>query len=438
MKIIKDINLSLDYINSLRENTYSNIKTSGNDYFEKQYSVEEYVKKIIELTKSKGDDFLFELSSKVDGKKFDNLQISSKELKKSIDKISKEERILIENTIDRIEAFQKKTLIKNWFDDKSGYGEYVKPVDSVGCYIPGGTAPLISTVLMTVIPAKVAGVKNISISSPTIGSNLPNNMLLAAAYLCGVEKFYTYGGPQAIASLAFGTKNVSKVDMICGPGNIFVMTAKKLVYGEVGLDGIFGPTETLIIADNSSNLDYVVGDLMAQAEHDVLALPMMITDDLEFANKVISFYKNKLEKMERKNIIEKSMDRGFISVLRDEKEIIELANQLASEHLSIASEKKVHIADKINSAGSIFLGEISSEVLADYVAGPSHVMPTNGSARYSSSLSSRTFQKTIPVLAIDKDRFKEICNDAEKLAKLESLQAHSEAISVRKKNYFME
>ena len=165
---------------------------------------------------------------------------------------------------------------------------------------------------------------------------------------------------------------------------------------------------------------------------------MMITDDLEFANKVISFYKNKLEKMERKNIIEKSMDRGFISVLRDEKEIIELANQLASEHLSIASEKKVHIAEKINSAGSIFLGEISSEVLADYVAGPSHVMPTNGSARYSSSLSSRTFQKTIPVLAIDKDRFKEICNDAEKLAKLESLQAHSEANSVRKKNYFME
>ena len=245
MKIIKDINLSLDYINSLRENTYSNIKTSGNDYFEKQYSVEEYVKKIIELTKSKGDDFLFELSSKVDGKKFDNLQISSKELKKSIDKISKEERILIENTIDRIEAFQKKTLIKNWFDDKSGYGEYVKPVDSVGCYIPGGTAPLISTVLMTVIPAKVAGVKNISISSPTIGSNLPNNMLLAASYLCGVEKFYTYGGPQAIASLAFGTKNVSKVDMICGPGNIFVMTAKKLVYGEVGLDGIFGGSKSV-------------------------------------------------------------------------------------------------------------------------------------------------------------------------------------------------
>ena len=329
-------------------------------------------------------------------------------------------------------------MIKNWFDEKSGYGEYVKPVDSVGCYIPGGTAPLISTILMTVIPAKVAGVKNISISSPTIGSSLPNNMLLAAAYLCGVENFYTYGGPQAIASLAIGTENVSKVDMICGPGNIFVMTAKKLVYGEVGLDGIFGPTETLIIADNSSNIDYVVGDLMAQAEHDVLALPMMITDDLDFANKAISFYKKKLEKMERKNIIEKSMDRGFISVLRDEKEIIELANQLASEHLSIASEKKVHLEDKINSAGSIFLGEISSEVLADYVAGPSHVMPTNGSARYSSSLSSRTFQKTIPVLAIDKNRFKEICSDAEKLAKLESLQAHSEAISVRKKNYFME
>ena len=438
MKILSDIESTLKYLKELRKSTYSNILTSGNGFFEKDYSVEEYVKKIMDLTKLNGDDFLFELSSKLDDEQFGNLQISEKELKNSVDRITKEERNILENTISRIENFQKKTLIKNWFDEKNGYGEYIKPIKSVGCYIPGGTAPLISTVLHTVIPAKVAGVKQISIASPATGIEMPNNMLLAAAYLSGVDNFYTYGGPQAIISMAVGTKKVSKVDMICGPGNIFVMTAKKLVYGEVGLDGIFGPTETMIVADSSSNIEYVVGDLMAQAEHDVLALPMMATNSLEFAKDIEFFYKNKLNSMKRKDIIEKSMNRGFISVLQDEKEIIELVNQVAPEHLSIASEKLINISEKIDSAGSIFLGEISSEVLADYVAGPSHVMPTNGSARYSSSLSSRTFQKSIPVLAIDKKTFKEICNDAENFAKLESLQAHSEAISIRKEKYLME
>ncbi len=438
MKILSDVESTLEYIKELRKSTYSNILTSGNGFFENDYSVEEYVKKIMDMTKLNGDDFLFELSSKLDDEQFGNLQISEKELKNSVDRISKEERNILENTISRIENFQKKTLIKNWFDEKNGYGEYIKPIKSVGCYIPGGTAPLISTVLHTVIPAKVAGVKQISIASPATGIEMPNNMLLAAAYLSGVDNFYTYGGPQAIISMAVGTKKVSKVDMICGPGNIFVMTAKKLVYGEVGLDGIFGPTETMIVADSSSNIEYVVGDLMAQAEHDVLALPMMATNSLEFAKDIQFFYKNKLNSMKRKHIIEKSMNRGFISVLQDEKEIIELVNQVAPEHLSIASEKLINISEKIDSAGSIFLGEISSEVLADYVAGPSHVMPTNGSARYSSSLSSRTFQKSIPVLAIDKKTFKEICNDAENFAKLESLQAHSEAISIRKEKYLME
>ena len=438
MKILSDVESTLEYIKELRKSTYSNILTSGNGFFEKDYSVEEYVKKIMDMTKLNGDDFLFELSSKLDDEQFGNLQISEKELKNSVDRISKEERNILENTISRIENFQKQTLIKNWFDEKNGYGEYIKPIKSVGCYIPGGTAPLISTVLHTVIPAKVAGVKQISIASPATGIEMPNNMLLAAAYLSGVDNFYTYGGPQAIISMAVGTKKVSKVDMICGPGNIFVMTAKKLVYGEVGLDGIFGPTETMIVADSSSNIEYVVGDLMAQAEHDVLALPMMATNSLEFAKDIQFFYKNKLNSMKRKHIIEKSMNRGFISVLQDEKEIIELVNQVAPEHLSIASEKLINISEKIDSAGSIFLGEISSEVLADYVAGPSHVMPTNGSARYSSSLSSRTFQKSIPVLAIDKKTFKEICNDAENFAKLESLQAHSEAISIRKEKYLME
>jgi len=297
---------------------------------------------------------------------------------------------------------------------------------------------LISTILMTVVPAKVAGVKKIIVSSPTKGSNLPNKFLLASAYLSGVDKFYTYGGPQAISSMAYGTENVDKVDMICGPGNIFVMSTKKLVYGDVGLDGIFGPTETLIIADSSSNKDYVTGDLMAQAEHDKLALPMMITKDVKFAEEINNLYKIKMKTLSRKNIIEESMNNGFISVIDSNEEIIEVSNQIASEHISIASESLIHLSESITSAGSIFLGEISSEVLADYVAGPSHVMPTNGSAKYSSSVSSRTFLKSIPVLSINKKRFLEISEDAEKLASLESLDAHQEALSIRREKFSME
>jgi histidinol dehydrogenase len=438
VKLIFGKKSTLEYLNKIRTNNYLNIKTSGNGYFEKEYNHEDYAKKIIEYTKLKGDKFLFELSSKLDDKQFGKVEISKEELSKSIDQISKDERKIIEDTILRIEEFQKNTLYKNWFDEKLGYGEYIRPINSVGCYIPSGSAPLISTILMTVIPAKIAGVKKIIVCSPTKGSDLPNKFLLASAYLSGVDKFYTYGGPQAISSMAYGTEFVDKVDMICGPGNIFVMSAKKLVYGDVGLDGIFGPTETLIIADSSSNKEYVIGDLMAQAEHDKLALPMMITNDVKFAKEINTLYKNKMKNLSRRNIIEESMNNGFISVLESNDEIIEVSNEIASEHISIASENLVYLSESITSAGSIFLGETSSEVLADYVAGPSHVMPTNGSAKYSSSVSSRTFLKSIPVLAIDKKRFLEISEDAEKLASLESLDAHKQALKIRREQFLME
>lgn len=337
MKIIFGKTDTLDYLKKIRINNYLDIKTNGNGYFEKEYNHIDYAKKIIQKTKSEGDKFLFDLSSKLDGEKFGKVEITKNELSKSIDLISKDERKIIEDTISRIEKFQKNTLYKNWFDEKLGYGEYVRPINSIGCYIPSGSAPLISTILMTVVPAKVAGVKKIIVSSPTKGSNLPNKFLLASAYLSGVDKFYTYGGPQAISSMAYGTENVDKVDMICGPGNIFVMSTKKLVYGDVGLDGIFGPTETLIIADSSSNKDYVTGDLMAQAEHDKLALPMMITNDVKFAEEINNLYKIKMKTLSRKNIIEESMNNGFISIIDSNEEIIEVSNQIASEHISIAS-----------------------------------------------------------------------------------------------------
>ena len=211
---------------------------------------------------------------------------------------------------------------------------------------------------------------------------------------------------------------------------------QKQVYGDVGVDGIFGPTETLIICDQSSNIDFVVSDLMAQAEHDVLALPIVITNQIDLANSINNLYLEKLSSLDRKDIIKKSMERGFISIINEEEEMVEVANLIAAEHTTIPSENLIHLSKKINSSGSLFLGEISSEVLADYVAGPSHVMPTNGSARYSSSLSTRTFTKNIPVLSIDKEEFDKICEDGELLASLESLDAHKNALTVRKNFYW--
>ncbi len=435
MKILMGKKATQDYLNKIRTNSYSSISSDGNGYFSKTYELEQYIGKIIELTKKKGDDFLVEISSKIDGVPFGGIKVRKNILDESVSQISKKEKEVILNTIERVKLFQSKTLSKSWFDEEKGYGEYVRPIESVGCYIPSGSAPLISTIIMTVVPAKIAGVKRIAVSSPTLGNQNPNKYLLATAKLCGVDEFYTYGGPQAITAMAYGTETIPRVDLICGPGNIFVMNAKKQVYGDVGVDGIFGPTETLIICDQSSNIDFVVSDLMAQAEHDVLALPIVITNQMDLANSINSLYLEKLSSLDRKDIIKKSMERGFISIINEEEEMVEVANLIAAEHTTIPSENLIHLSKKINSSGSLFLGEISSEVLADYVAGPSHVMPTNGSARYSSSLSTRTFTKNIPVLSIDKEEFDKICEDGELLASLESLDAHKNALTVRK-NFF--
>ena len=435
MKILIGKKATQDYLNKIRTNSYSSISSDGNGYFSKTYKLEQYIGKIIELTKKKGDDFLVEISSKIDGVPFGGIKVQKNILDESVSLISNKEKKVILNTIERVKLFQSKTLSKSWFDEEKGYGEYVRPIESVGCYIPSGSAPLISTIIMTAVPAKIAGVKRIAVSSPTPGNQNPNKYLLATAKLCGVDEFYTYGGPQAITAMAYGTETVPRVDLICGPGNIFVMNAKKQVYGDVGVDGIFGPTETLIICDQSSNIDFVVSDLMAQAEHDVLALPIVITNQMDLANSINNLYLKKLSSLDRKDIIKKSMERGFISIINEEEEMVEVANLIAAEHTTIPSENLIHLSKKINSSGSLFLGEISSEVLADYVAGPSHVMPTNGSARYSSSLSTRTFTKNIPVLSIDKEEFDKICEDGELLASLESLDAHKNALTVRK-NFF--
>ena len=229
MKILIGKKATQDYLNKIRTNSYSSISSDGNGYFSKTYELEQYIGKIIELTKKKGDDFLVEISSKIDGVPFGGIKVQKNILDESVSQISNKEKKVILNTIERVKLFQSKTLSKSWFDEEKGYGEYVRPIESVGCYIPSGSAPLISTIIMTAVPAKIAGVKRIAVSSPTPGNQNPNKYLLATAKLCGVDEFYTYGGPQAITAMAYGTETVPRVDLICGPGNIFVMNAKKQV-----------------------------------------------------------------------------------------------------------------------------------------------------------------------------------------------------------------
>ncbi|SVC33121.1 uncharacterized protein METZ01_LOCUS285975, partial [marine metagenome] len=266
MKLLKGIDETIRYLSELRKDQDNSVLTNGNGYYQTLMNPNDYARQIIKDTKKRGDIFLKELSTCVDEQEFLNVEISKTDLEKSLSLISQDDISVITETINRITEFQKRTLHDSWFDESNGYGESIKPIKKVGCYIPGGVAPLISTILMTVVPAKVAGVKQVIVSSPTKGDSLPNKYLMASAYLSGVDSFFTYGGPQAIVSMAIGTSIVPKVDMICGPGNIFVTSAKKAVYGDVGLDGVFGPTETLIIADNSCDLDFIVADLIAQAE----------------------------------------------------------------------------------------------------------------------------------------------------------------------------
>ena len=432
MKILMGKKATQDYLNKIRTNSYSSISSDGNGYFSKTYKLEQYIGKIIELTKKKGDDFLVEISSKIDGIPFGGIKVQKNILDESVSQISDKEKKVILNTIERVKLFQSKTLSKSWFDEEKGYGEYVRPIESVGCYIPSGSAPLISTIIMTAVPAKIAGVKRIAVSSPTPGNQNPNKYLLATAKLCGVDEFYTYGGPQAITAMAYGTETVPRVDLICGPGNIFVMNAKKQVYGDVGVDGIFGPTETLIICDQSSNIDFVVSDLMAQAEHDENAQAILITTKKSFLRDVEKELSVLVEDQPRSEIILKSLrNHGALIQARDLGEAFEIVNYIAPEHLELSMQNPREHLPRIKHAGAIFLGKYTPESFGDYCAGPNHVLPTSGSARFASPLGVYDFQKRTSIIECNAENALEIGSVAFNIANAEGLTAHARSAIMR-------
>jgi histidinol dehydrogenase len=400
--------------------------------FGEKMNLLDYVKKILDKVKTDGDKAIYDLSSKIDGQNLKQVFMEKKDLENAYKHIPSNLREALEFSANRIKKFHTRSMPTDWHDNIEGYGQRYVPVNSAAAYIPGGTAKYPSTVLMTAIPARVAGVEEIAITCPMPKSPLEYASVLAAAYISEVDQVYCLGGAQSIGALAYGTESVSKVDFICGPGNVFVTLAKKLVYGDVGIDGLYGPTETVVIADEHANPTLCAADLIAQAEHDSLARPILITTSPKIAADVEAEIHLRLSRLDRSEIATKSIEtQGLISIVNNLEEALELSNSFAPEHVCIATDDPEKLVPAIKNAGMIFVGELSHEVLGDYGAGPSHVMPTAGTARFNSGLGVQSFLKAMPVVAIDSDNSSKLGHVASIIAREEGLTGHAEAAEIR-------
>ena len=367
----------------------------------------------------------------------DELLVSTDDMAKAYANIDPVLRDALHLAYDRIENYHQKLMPKTWMDTEENgtiLGQKVTAVDRAGLYIPGGKAAYPSSLLMNVIPAQVAGVEEIVICTPAPDNEL-NELLLAACHLCKVTQVFRVGGASAIAAMAYGTETIPKVDVITGPGNIFVATAKKLVYGEVNIDMIAGPSEIGILADESAREDYLAIDLLSQAEHDEMASSILITTDEELANKVSDKVEAFLGTLSREEIARKSIEeRGAIIVAQDMDEAIDLMNEIAPEHLEVVTEDPMALLDRIKHAGAIFLGENTPEPIGDYVAGPNHTLPTGGTAKFYSPLSVENFLKKSSIISMSKQGMKEIGEQCALIANTEGLTAHEESVRIRLKD----
>ncbi|MBU0631580.1 histidinol dehydrogenase [bacterium] len=364
------------------------------------------------------------------------LKIDTKLMKKAYDALDEKLKSSLHLAYDRIKAYHKKQKPKSWFDTESNgtiLGQKVTPVDSAGLYIPGGKAAYPSSLLMNVIPAQVAGVENIVVCTPT-PDNEPNELLLAACHLCGVDQVYKVGGASAIAAMAYGTETIPKVDVITGPGNIFVATAKKMVFGDVNIDMIAGPSEIGILADESANPNHLAIDMLSQAEHDEMASSILITPSQKIADEVKVEIENWLVKLPRQEIARKSIEeRGAIIVTKDMEEAIRLMNEIAPEHLEVATNNPFELLASIKHAGAIFLGHYTPEAVGDYVAGPNHTLPTGGTAKFYSPLGVENFMKKSSIISFSSAAINEIGEACALIANTEGLTAHEQSVRVRLK-----
>lgn len=398
---------------------------------------QETVNEIIKEIKEKKNKALFHYTKKFDKIKLNTktIKINKKEIEEAYKKTDKKLIEIIKKSSERIKKFHEKQKTNSWFETSENgeiLGQMVRAIENVGVYVPGGKAAYPSSVLMNVIPAKVAGVKNIIMTTPAQEDGTVYPTTIVAAKEAGVDQIYKVGGAQAIAALAFGTESIPKVDKIVGPGNIYVALAKRTVYGYVNIDSVAGPSEILIIADDSANPVYVAADMLSQAEHDELASSILITTDEQLAIKVNEELDRQTEKLERKEIIKKSFENfGAIIVTKTIDEATYLANKIAPEHLEICVNSPFEILPKIQNAGAIFLGHYSPEPLGDYMAGPNHVIPTGGTARFFSPLCVDDFIKKSSIISFDKNALKPLYKDIINFAEAEGLTAHANAIRVR-------
>ena len=400
----------------------------------------EVVKKIISDVQTRGDQALISLTAKLDSldvSSMAELTISKERLKKSFDNLSNDQKNALKTAADRIKSYHQKQISKTWTyteNDGTVLGQKITPLDRVGLYVPGGKAAYPSSVLMNSIPARVAGVEELIMVVPT-PNGICNDLVLAAAYIAKIDSVFTIGGAQAIAALAYGTESIPKVDKIVGPGNIYVATAKRQVFGSVGIDMIAGPSEILVICDGSTDPDWIAMDLFSQAEHDEDAQSILLCPDKDFISQVENSIKKLLPTMKRVNIISKALkNRGALILTKDINEAIEISNRIAPEHLELSVEEPESLLDDIKHAGAIFMGKFSSEALGDYCAGPNHVLPTAGTSRFSSPLGVYDFQKKSSIIMASPEGANTLGQIAATIADGESLEAHARSALFRTKN----
>ena len=400
-----------------------------------QYEV--VVSEILNTVKNEKNEAIFRYTKQFDGVEIskETIKVTDEEIKEAYSLVNDSLIDIIRKAKNNIQVYHEKQRQYSWFDSKPNgtmLGQKVTPLQRVGVYVPGGKAVYPSSVLMNIIPAKVAGVDEIIMVTPPGKDGKINPNTLVAAREAGADAIYKVGGAQAIGALAFGTESIPKVDKIVGPGNIFVALAKKAVYGHVSIDSIAGPSEILVIADESASPRYVAADLLSQAEHDELASAILVTTSMELAEKVSEQVDIFVQELSRTEIMQKSLDNyGYILVADTMDDVIDIANEIASEHLEIMTENPYDIMMKIRNAGAIFIGEYSSEPLGDYFAGPNHVLPTNGTAKFFSPLSVDDFIKKSSIIAYSKEALSEIHTDIEAFANAERLTAHANSIKVR-------
>lgn len=409
------------------------LKRSPNSYGEFEGRVNDIIKNVRE----KKDEAIFSYTEQFDGAKIDasTILVTDEEIAEAYEKVDPKLLAVIRKALVNIKEYHEKQRQYSWFDSKDNgiiLGQKVTPLEKVGVYVPGGKAVYPSSVLMNVIPAKVAGVDQIVMTTPPGKDGKVYPSTLVAAKEAGVDKIYKVGGAQAIAALAFGTESIPKVDKIVGPGNIYVALAKKAVYGYVSIDAIAGPSEILVIADETANPRFVAADLLSQAEHDELASAILVTTSEELARKVSDEVDGFLKELSRSEIIRKSLDNyGYILVADTMNDVIDIANEIASEHLEIQTKNPYDVMTKIRNAGAIFIGEYASEPLGDYFAGPNHVLPTNGTAKFFSPLSVDDFIKKSSIIGYSEEALRDIHKDIEAFAEAEQLTAHANSIKVR-------